>query len=175
MLVRSLHLLSSAAPLLHFFCSSAALLRACTCCGCQLLPHRHHLGLDAHGVSSSGSLRERCCSISWCAGQGTNPTLAEAASGDGAGQSQPPSATFGQGRLKREMEGMAKGCPVPHQTLLHSIRLLAEVEGEPQEEQSPFPAAMVPDLCTPASLWQYWLWGAELTPFSVSQLQTVNL
>lgn len=71
--------------------------------------------------------------------------------------------------------GMAKGCPVPHQTLLlHSIRLLAEVEGErwPQEEQSPLSVGTVPALCTPAHLQQYWLWGL---PLSVSQLQTVNL
>lgn len=74
--------------------------------------------------------------------------------------------------------GVAKGCPAPHQTLLlRSIRLLAEVEGEqwPQEEQSPLPAGMVPAFCTPARLQQYWLWGLELTPLSVSQLQTVNL
>lgn len=64
---------------------------------------------------------------------------------------------------------------MPHQTLLHSIRLLAEVEEEPQEEQSPLPMDRVPALCTPAHLQQYWLWGPELTPFSVSQLQTVNL
>lgn len=73
---------------------------------------------------------------------------------------------------------MAKGCPAPHQTfLLLSIRLLAEVEGErwPQEEQGPLLAGMVPALCTPAHLLQYWLWGLELTPLSVSQLQTVNL
>lgn len=46
---------------------------------------------------------------------------------------------------------------MPHQTLLHSIRLLAEVEEEPQEEpqeeQSPLPVDVVPALCTPAHLW----------------------
>lgn len=38
---------------------------------------------------------------SWCAGQGTRPSLAGVAGADGAGQSQLPSA-FGQGRLKRK-------------------------------------------------------------------------
>lgn len=32
-------LLPSATPLLHFFCSSAALLRVCICSSCQVLPH----------------------------------------------------------------------------------------------------------------------------------------
>lgn len=74
--------------------------------------------------------------------------------------------------------GVAEACPVPQQTLLlHSIRLLAEAEGErwPQEEQSPLLTGTVPALCTPAHLQQYWLWGLELTLLSVSKLQTVNL
>lgn len=74
--------------------------------------------------------------------------------------------------------GVAKGCPAPHQTLLlRSIMLLAEAEGQrwPQEEQSPLLVDTLPALCTPSPLQQYWLWGLELTPLPVSQLQTVNL
>lgn len=163
--VWSLCLLSSATPLLHFFCSSAVLLRACSCSRCQLLPHGHHLGLDAHWVSSSGSEAVGGLPVGQHSHLGRWAGIAT--QGSAPSPLNPGMLVRGQNLLllkqlvlmvlgraslplllvKVDLKakqwrngGVVKGCPVPHQTLLlHSFRLLAEVEGErwPQEEQSP--------------------------------------
>jgi len=191
----SLRLPSSAKPLLHFSCS-AALPRACARSGCQFPPHGHHQGLDAHRASSkaAGGLPAGRHSHLGIAPQGSAPPPLNAGV---LVRGQTPcmlkqlvlvvlgEATLPLLLVKVDLKakrwrngGVAEGCPAPQQTLLLcSIRLLAEVEGErwPREEQSPLPAGTVPALCTAAHLQQCWLWVLELTPLSVSQLQTVNL